>query len=82
VSSPEALPVLAAALEDEEPLIGGHAAWAQGRIPMERSTAALLGRLELERDGWAREEIELALQEVAGSERSTSTPSGDPVRPR
>lgn len=30
--SPEAVPVLAAALNDEEPLIRGHSAWALGRI--------------------------------------------------
>jgi epoxyqueuosine reductase len=63
----EAIPVLASALWDEEPLVRGHAAWALGRIPLPRSTEALLGRLELEEEGWVRDEIELALEEVAGS---------------
>jgi epoxyqueuosine reductase len=80
--SPEAVPVLAKALDDEEPLIRGHAAWALGRIGTERSREALLRRLELEQDAWVREEIELALEDVAGSERSRRPASGDQVRAR
>jgi epoxyqueuosine reductase len=59
--SPEAVPVLAAALNDEEPLIRGHAAWALGRIGTEGAVQALRGRAEVEEDAWVREEIELAL---------------------
>jgi epoxyqueuosine reductase len=59
--SPEAVPVLAAALGDEEPLIRGHAAWALGRIGTARATEALRERLRAEDDAGAREEIELAL---------------------
>jgi hypothetical protein len=33
--SPEAVPVLATALHDDEPLVRGHAAWALGRIGTE-----------------------------------------------
>jgi len=33
-SSPEAVPALVRALEDAEPLVRGHAAWALGRIGM------------------------------------------------
>jgi epoxyqueuosine reductase len=59
--SSEAVPVLAAALNDEEPLIRGHAAWALGRIGMEAARQALRGRAETEEDERVREEIMLAL---------------------
>jgi epoxyqueuosine reductase len=59
--SPEAVPVLADALSDQEPLIRGHAAWALGRIGGDDAITALRGRGEVEEDGWVREEIEVAL---------------------
>jgi epoxyqueuosine reductase len=61
--SPEAVPVLAAALSDEEPLIRGHAAWALGSIEDQRAREALWGREGVEEDAWVREEIGLALRE-------------------
>jgi epoxyqueuosine reductase len=70
--SPDAVPVLALALEDEEPLVRGHAAWALGEIlarkglPGDRgfvAAEALLARLEVEEDEWVREELEMALRE-------------------
>ena len=60
--SPEAVPPLAAALNDEEPLVRGHAAWALGRIGTEAARQALRGRAEVEKDAWVREEIALALR--------------------
>ncbi len=48
--SPEAVPVLAAALNDEEPLVRGQAAWALGRIGTEGAMQALRGRAEVEED--------------------------------
>ena len=63
--SPEAVPVVAAALADEEPLVRGHAAWALGRIGTEGARQALRGRAEVEEDAWVREEIELALAPAA-----------------
>jgi epoxyqueuosine reductase len=60
--SPEAVPVLAAALNDEEPLVRGHAAWALGRIGTEAARQALRGRAEVEEDGWVREEVAAALR--------------------
>jgi epoxyqueuosine reductase len=57
----EAEPALLRALEDPEPLVRGHAAWALGRIGTAGGAAALARRLEVERDGWVREEIEAAL---------------------
>jgi epoxyqueuosine reductase len=61
--SPEAVPALAVALNDEEPLIRGHAAWALGRIGTEAARQALRGREEVEDDTWVREEIAAALGE-------------------
>jgi epoxyqueuosine reductase len=59
--SGEAVPVLARALADREPLVRGHAAWALGEIGGDDAIAALRGRVEVEEDDWVREEIELAL---------------------
>ena len=59
--SPEAVPVLSAALSDDEPLIRGHAAWALGRIGTPEAFEALRGRGGVEEDVLVREEIEHAL---------------------
>ena len=61
--SPEAVPALAVALNDEEPLVRGHAAWALGRIPDERSVDALRARLAVEDDEWVISEIGSSLAE-------------------
>jgi epoxyqueuosine reductase len=57
----EAVPVLADALSDAEPLVRGHAAWALGEIACPAATAALAGGRSTENDSWVREELELAL---------------------
>jgi HEAT repeats len=59
--APEAVPALAVALNDEEALVRGHAAWALGRIGTEAARQALRGREEAEEDAWVREEIAAAL---------------------
>ncbi|HSJ30480.1 MAG TPA: HEAT repeat domain-containing protein [Longimicrobiales bacterium] len=41
LGSPEAAPVLTAALSDREPLVRGHATWAPGEIASPESLAAL-----------------------------------------
>jgi epoxyqueuosine reductase len=61
--APEAVPALAIALNDEEPLVRGHAAWALGRIPDERSVEALRARLAVEDDEWVISEIRSSLDE-------------------
>jgi epoxyqueuosine reductase len=61
--APEAVPALAIALNDEEPLVRGHAAWALGRIPDERSVDALRARLLGEGDEWVVSEIKSSLDE-------------------
>ena len=58
--SPEAVPALVRGLEDPEPLVRGHAAWALGRIGTEEARKALGNRLELETDAWVSREIEAA----------------------
>lgn len=69
--SREGVPALAAALDDPEPLIRGHAAWALGRtlarvgIPGDGGfevAEALLFRLQEEDDPWVEGEIEGALR--------------------
>ncbi len=59
--SPEAVPALAIALNDEEPLVRGHVAWALSRIGTEAARQALRGREEAEVDAWVREEIAAAM---------------------
>ena len=68
---PEAVEALLAALDDHEPLIRGHAAWALGEIlarvgiPGDGGhvvAEALLGRLDVEEDEWVREELEAGLR--------------------
>jgi epoxyqueuosine reductase len=59
-ASPEAVPVLTAALSDDEPLIRGHAAWALGRVGTPDASVALRSRERVEGNEWVREEIALA----------------------
>jgi len=69
--SRDAVPVLARALDDSEPLIRGHAAWALGQIlnrvgiPGDGGfevAEALLFRLSVEEDSWVEKELEEALR--------------------
>ena len=61
----DAVPVLKkGALQDDEPLVRGHAAWGLGRIAGSREAAsALHARGNVEEDPWVREEIRSALEE-------------------
>ena len=59
----EAVPALASALKDPEPLIRAHAAWALGRIGTEEAKRALEEALERETDPEVLGEIHLALQD-------------------
>jgi epoxyqueuosine reductase len=60
--SPEAVPALAVALNDEEPLVRGHAAWALGCIRTESALQALRARLAVEEDEWVISEITSSLE--------------------
>ena len=62
--SPDAVPALAIALNDEEALVRGHAAWALGRIGTEAARQALRGREEGEADAWVLTEIRAAIDET------------------
>jgi epoxyqueuosine reductase len=57
------IPALAGALEDHEPLVRGHAAWALGRLGGASARAHLEQLLRREVDAWVRDECALALQE-------------------
>jgi epoxyqueuosine reductase len=59
------VPALAAALDDPEPLVRGHAAWALGRLGGTAARVALTKALSREGDAWVRDECELA-QEACG----------------
>src|SRR5438094_162662 len=59
--NPDALPALAAALADPEPLVRGHAAWALGRLGGASARHALEAARERETDGGAAAEIGAAL---------------------
>ncbi len=61
-----AVPALAAALRDPEPLVRGHAAWALGRLGGEAAALALRAARPDEADPMVIEELELALVEAAG----------------
>jgi epoxyqueuosine reductase len=59
--SPQAVPALALALHDKEPLVRGHAAWALGQIGGSHAARALRKRLELEGDPEVKNELEQAI---------------------
>lgn len=63
---PQAIPGLIGALNDHEPLIRGHAAWALGRIGGAEAIQSLIERGAIEDDSWVGEEIDLALTEARG----------------
>jgi epoxyqueuosine reductase len=56
-----ALPALVRALNDPEPLIRGHVAWALGRVATDEALYALEQARQQEDDAWVQEEIQLAL---------------------
>jgi epoxyqueuosine reductase len=60
--SREAIPALSHALDDEEPLVRGHAAWALGQIGSRPAIAALRGRLQIENDPEVHGEIDDAIR--------------------
>lgn len=59
--NPEAVAPLVRALEDPEPLVRGHAAWALGQLGGPRARQALDTARHREADRGAREEVESAL---------------------
>jgi len=65
LKSIEAVPTLIRALEDEEPLVRGHAAWALGQIGSRMAIDALQCRSQTELDADVRREMEDALKILA-----------------
>ena len=61
LKSPEAVPALIKALEDEDALVRSHVAWALGQIGSREALQALAQRVALERDAEVQEEIRRAL---------------------
>jgi epoxyqueuosine reductase len=62
--NPEAVPALATALFDPEPLVRSHAAWALGRIGGEAASHALAAAGTQEKDLETLAEIRLAEQQA------------------
>ncbi|RJP20751.1 MAG: tRNA epoxyqueuosine(34) reductase QueG [Candidatus Omnitrophota bacterium] len=58
---PRAIPALARALSDHEPLIRSHAAWALGRIGGDEAKRILMSALNKESEEAVREEIQFAI---------------------
>ena len=71
--SREAVPALIRALEDREPLVRAHVAWALGRIGGAAAVAALKRRLEREEDSEVKAEITEALSGQTGENRAAPT---------
>ncbi len=59
--APDAVPALIVGLNDDEPLVRGHSAWALGRVGTAEARGALEARQTLEPEAWVREEIAEAL---------------------
>ena len=57
----EAIPVLIKALDDEEPLVRGHVAWALGQLGGDKAREAIVNRLDFEEDSEVIVELEAAL---------------------
>jgi epoxyqueuosine reductase len=74
----QAVPALRRALDDEEPLVRGHAAWALGQIGSREATEGLLQRLQVERDPDVRQEIQDALKTL-GKEIAASHPTSSRI---
>ena len=75
--SPDVVPALLEAMDDEEPLVRGHAAWALGRIGSADALEPLRERGRNEPDPWVREEMASAI-EALGAPRAASRGCVDP----
>jgi epoxyqueuosine reductase len=70
--SREAIPALIHALNDEEPLVRGHAAWALGQIGSPSAVTALQDRLSIENDREVRSEIDDAIRTLIEAGQSAA----------
>ena len=67
--SDEAVPVLASALSDSDPLVRGHAAWALGEVASPEAFDALESCGSSEDDPFVRSELEAALDRSRPKEK-------------
>jgi epoxyqueuosine reductase len=67
-----AVPALTAALEDRDPLVRAHVAWALGQIGTDEAFGALTRRLSSEEDAEVKLEIEAALQTIESTPNAMS----------
>jgi epoxyqueuosine reductase len=72
IKSREAIPALVHALDDGEPLVRGHAAWALGQIGFPEALEGLRCRLQVENDAEVRSEITDAIRMVTDTEVSAA----------
>ena len=72
IKSHEAIPALMNALDDGEPLVRGHAAWALGQIGFPETLEGLRRRLQVEDDAEVRSEITDAIRIVTDTEVSAA----------
>ncbi|HEY8477326.1 MAG TPA: tRNA epoxyqueuosine(34) reductase QueG, partial [Chloroflexota bacterium] len=74
---PAAVPALAAALADDDPVVRGHAAWALGQLGTDDARTALVSALTREADPSVRAEIARALgvEEESVADRAERTPA-------
>ncbi|MEQ1905011.1 MAG: tRNA epoxyqueuosine(34) reductase QueG [Pirellulaceae bacterium] len=71
---PKSIPALVKALQDEEPLVRGAAAWALGRFSNEEVTPTLVQQVRIETNVDVRKEIELALTQLLTRKSPANTP--------
>lgn len=69
LKDPRAIPALAQALKDSDPLVREHSAWALGQIGTEEAWQVLKAHLPQEEDPLVRSSIEEALHRIESSER-------------
>jgi epoxyqueuosine reductase len=67
------VPALIDALDDEDPLVRGHVAWALGRFDSSAARDALATSYASETDSWARDEIACALAAGGGDESGVAS---------
>ncbi|HYY24687.1 MAG TPA: tRNA epoxyqueuosine(34) reductase QueG [Candidatus Udaeobacter sp.] len=77
IRSIEAVPALVGALDDIEPMVRGHAAWALGRIGSRQAIDALKRRLRVEGDSDVKNEIEAAIDEASLQSSAAQLPTSE-----
>jgi epoxyqueuosine reductase len=79
---PAAVPALAAALSDPEPLVRGHAAWALGEVGSAEALETLECRVASEDDPFVLSELEAALARSRPNEKALRGHHAEALEPR